>query len=167
MQNQNAALGAGCHRLGKGLGLCRRATTEETSHCFKICDPGGLTANLGSSWSYPWRSRLCSLLQVHGDEPQTETHPTRQSFVSAGSASLLSCHASRQRAGNMGTAQVQGVLWAKQAPSRPRALNPVWFQAFTSTETGCTSETENIICSLDVTHTKGDRGLNPEYSKHN
>ena len=35
----------------------------------------------------------------------------------------------------------------------------VWLQAFTSTETGCTSETENIICFLDVTHKKGRQML--------
>lgn len=132
------------------------------SHCFKTCDPGGPTANLGASWSYPWRTGLWSLPRVRGDGLWTETHPTGQSFVCAGSASLPSPHAARPRAGNMETAQVQGGLWAEQAPSHPRALLPQASGFHQHRIRLHLRNRKHFLLSGCYTH-KTDRGLNPEY----
>ena len=134
------------------------------SHHIKTCDPGGPTANLGAFWSYPWRTGLCSLPRVCGDEPQTETRPTGQSFVSAGSASLPSPRATRQRAGNMETAQVQGGLWAKQTWSHPRTLLLHGFRLSPAQKQAAPPK-QKTLSAFWMLHTqKGDTGLNLEHS---
>lgn len=83
--------------------------------------------------------------------------------MSAGSASLPSPCTTKQHAGNMEAAHVQGGLWAKQT-SHPRSLLLCGFRLSPAQKQVAPLKQKTLPAFWMLHIQKGDRDLNPEYS---